>query len=101
MNGLRPSNVTPRCRYLQRRRREPRETFLPRDHPPGPRCEADFGHIPVDFPDGRKLVPVRMRTWSYSNAPVAIALPTERTEAVRHGMSEAFAFFGCGQREVG
>lgn len=87
-------------RYLQRRRGEHRETFLPLDHPPGRRCEADFGHIHVDFPDGRKLVPVLMMTWSYSNAPFAIALPTERTEAVLHGMSEAFAFFGCVPQEV-
>jgi transposase len=87
-------------RYLQRRRREQRETFLPLDHPPGRRCEADFGHIHVDFPDGRRLVPVLIMTWSYSNAPFALALPTERTEAVLHGMSEAFAFFGCVPHEV-
>jgi transposase len=34
-------------------------------------------------------------TWSYSNAPFAIARPTERTEAVLHGRVEAFGFFGC------
>jgi transposase len=34
-------------------------------------------------------------TWSYSNAPFAIALPTERTDAILHGLVEAFAFFGC------
>ncbi len=34
-----------------------------------------------------------MVTWSYSNAPFAIALPTERTEAVLHGLCEAFDFF--------
>jgi hypothetical protein len=39
-------------------------------------------------------------TWSYSNCPFAIALPTERTEAVLHGLAEAFTFFGCVPREL-
>ena len=29
------------------------ETFIPLGHLPGQRLEADFGHIHVDFPDGR------------------------------------------------
>jgi transposase len=87
-------------RHLKDRRRGQRETLVPLDHAPGHRCEADFGHIHVDFPDGRRLVPVLVMTWSYSNAPFAVALPTERTEAVLHGMSEAFAFFGGVPREV-
>ena len=87
-------------RYLKERRLDRRDTFVPLDHPPGHRCEADFGHIHVDFPDGRRLVPVLVMTWSYSNAPFALALPTERTEAILHGMSEAFAFFGGVPREV-
>ena len=37
---------------------------------PGIRAEADFGHIHVDFPDGRRLVPVLIVTWSYSNCAV-------------------------------
>lgn len=82
-------------RYLQRRRRDRRETFIPLDHPPGHRVEADFGHIHVDFPDSRRLIPVLLVTWSYSNAPFALALPTERTEAILHGLAEAFAFFGA------
>ena len=73
-------------------------------HPVGPpaglRAEADFGHIHVDFPDGRRLVPVLLVTWSYSNCAFAVAMPTERTEAILHGMVEAFAFFGCVPREV-
>lgn len=81
-------------RYLQRRRLDRRETFIPLDHRPGVRAEADFGHIQVDFPDGRRQVPVLIVTWSYSNAPFAIALPTERTEAILHGLVQAFAFFG-------
>ena len=87
-------------RYLQTRRLSERETFVPLDHPPGHRCEADFGHIHVDFPEGRRQVPVLIVTWSYSNAPFAIALPTERTEAVLHGLCEAFAFFGCVPKEL-
>lgn len=82
-------------RYLRQRRLDHRETFIPLDHRPGVRAEADFGHIHVDFPDGRRLVPVLLVTWSYSNAPFALALPTERTEAILHGLVEAFAFFGC------
>jgi len=87
-------------RYLKARRLAARETFIPLDHPPGHRCEADFGHIAVDFPDGRRSVPVLVVTWSYSNAPFAVALPTERTEAVLHGLAEAFAVFGCVPREL-
>jgi transposase len=81
-------------RYVQQRRRDRRDTFIPLEHRPGVRAEADFGHIHVDFPDGRRLVPVLLATWSYSNAPFAIALPTERTEAVLYGLCAAFAFFG-------
>src|SRR5262249_4843868 len=76
------------------------ETFIPLDHPPGHRAEADFGHIAVAFPDGRHQVPVLLVTWAYSNAPFALALPTERTEAILHGLVEASTFFGCGPREL-
>lgn len=87
-------------RYLKQHRLDRKETFIPLDHPPGQRVEADFGHIHIDFPDGRRLVPVLVVTWSYSNCPFAFALPTERTEAVLHGLAEAFAFFGCVPREL-
>src|SRR5579883_188230 len=87
-------------RYVQQHRRHRKETFIPLDHPPGRRLEADFGHIYVDFPDGRRQVSVLVTTWSYSNCPFAIALPTERTEAVLHGLVEAFTFFGCVPREL-
>lgn len=90
----------PGRRYLKGRRLDRRETFIPLDHRPGVRAEADFGHIHVDFPDGRRPVPVLVVTWSYSNAPFALALPTERTEAVLHGLVEAFAFFGCVPAEL-
>jgi hypothetical protein len=46
-------------------------------------------------PTDAAQVPVLLVTRSYSNCPFAIALPTERTEAVLHGLAEAFAFFGC------
>jgi transposase len=87
-------------RHLKARRLDRRETFIPLQHPPGSRAEADFGHIYADFPDGRRQVPVLLVTWSYSNCPFAVALPTERTEAVLHGLVEAFAFFGCVPREL-
>lgn len=86
--------------YVRGQERDRRETFIPLDHDPGQRLEADFGHVYVDFPDGRRQVPVLVVTWSYSNCPFAIALPTERTEAILHGLVEAFNFFGCVPREL-
>src|SRR5579875_1723611 len=87
-------------RYLQKKRVDRRETFIPLEHRPVTRAEAAFGHIHVDFPDGRRQVPVLIVTWSYSNAPFAIALPSERTEAILHGLVEAFAFSGCVPAEL-
>jgi transposase len=87
-------------RYVGHHRRDRRETFIPLAHDPGQRLEADFGHIHVDFPDGRRLVPVLIAAWAYSNYGFALALPTERTEAILHGLVEAFAFFGCVPHEV-
>jgi len=87
-------------RYIGRKRRDRRETFIPLAHDPGQRLEADFGHIHVDFPEGRRLVPVLITAWSYSNYPFALAMPTERTEAILAGMVEAFSFFGCVPHEV-
>jgi transposase len=87
-------------RYVARQRRSRRETFIPLAHDPGVRLEADFGHIHVDFPDGRRLVPVLINAWAYSNYGFALALPTERTEAILAGMVAAFTFFGCVPREV-
>lgn len=87
-------------RYIQRRRRRHRETFIPLAHDPGQRLEADFGHIHLDLPEGRVQVPVLITAWSFSNYPFALALPTERTEAILAGMTEAFTFFGCVPREV-
>ena len=82
-----------------------RHALRPDLHPAGPparasRLEADFGHIHVDFPDGRRLVPFLVTVWAYSNAPFVLALPTERTEAVLHGMVRALEFFGAVPREV-
>jgi transposase len=87
-------------RYIGRRRRRARETFIPRTHSAGQRAEADFGHIYVDFPAGRRQVPVLIVTWAYSYCPFAIALPTERTEAILHGLVQAFEFFRCVPREL-
>jgi transposase len=87
-------------RYVQRHRLERRETFIPLEHPPGHRLEADFGHIYVGFPELRRHIPVLIVTWSYSNCPFALALPSERTEAILQGLVEAFTFFDCVPREV-
>ncbi|HZZ77622.1 MAG TPA: IS21 family transposase [Gemmataceae bacterium] len=87
-------------RYVGQHRRDRRETLIPLAHDPGQRLEADFGHIYVDFPDGRKQVPVLVVVWSYSNYPFVMAMPSERTEAILAGMVEAFHFFGCVSHEV-
>jgi transposase len=87
-------------RYVGQPQRERRETFIPLAHDPGQRLEADFGHIYVDFPEGRKQVPVLITVWSYSNYPFVMAMPTERTEAILTGMVEAFRFFGSVPHEV-
>ena len=87
-------------RYVGEYRRDRRETFIPLAHDPGQRLECDFGHIHVDFPDGRRLVPVLIAAWAYSNYGFALATPTERTEAILAGMVAALEFFGCVPREV-
>jgi transposase len=87
-------------RYVARHRKDHRETFIPLAHDPGQRLECDFGHIHVDFPDGRRLVPVLVSAWAYSNAPFAVALPSERTEAILAGTALAFDFYGCAPHEV-
>src|SRR5205823_9753118 len=87
-------------RYIRTHRQRSRETFVPLAHPPGHRLEADFGHIQVDFPEGRRPVSFLVAVWSYSNYPFVLALPTERTEAILAGMVAAFEFFGRVPREV-
>jgi transposase len=87
-------------RYVLKHRRRYRETFIPLGHLPGRRIECDFGHIHVDFPDGRRLVPFLVAAWAYSNAPFVLALPFERTEAILEGMVGAFEFFGGVPQEV-
>lgn len=105
-------------RYVGKRRRRQRETFIPLAHDPGQRLECDFGHIYVDLTGdgsqfangrrptdedarvGRRQVPVFLATWAYSYCPFAIAMPTERTEAILTGMVEALEFFDCVPREV-
>jgi transposase len=87
-------------RYVGKHRRDRRETFIPLAHDPGQRLECDFGHIHVDFPDGRRLVPVMVAAWAYSNYAFAQAMPTERTEAILAGTVAAFEFFGSVPREV-
>jgi transposase len=87
-------------RYDLKHRRRHRETFIPLGHLPGRHLEADFGHIHVDFPDGRGPVPFLVAAWAYSNAPFVLALPFERTEAILEGMVAAFEFFGAVPKEV-
>lgn len=87
-------------RYIAAHRKRERETHLMLDHPPGGRLECDFGHIHVDFADGRRLMPVLMAVWSYSHYPYAIALPSEKTESILHGLVCAFEFFSCVPAEL-
>lgn len=87
-------------RYVARLRRRERETFIPLDHAPGQRAECDFGQIEVDFPEGRRSVSVLLMTWAHSYAAYAVAVPTERTEAILHGMVQGFEFFECVPREL-
>jgi transposase len=86
-------------RYIAGHRQRHEVTFIPLSHDPGQRLELDFGHIYVDFPDGRRQVPVLIPTWSFSNFAFAISLPTERIEAILTGMVAAFEFFQCVARE--
>ncbi|NQT37740.1 MAG: hypothetical protein HQ581_09640 [Planctomycetes bacterium] len=79
---------------VARRRKRKRETFIPLVHDPGQRLEADFGQIHVDFPEGRRAVSVLILVWSHSNYPFAVALPTQRTEAILEGMVRGFEHFG-------
>jgi transposase len=87
-------------RHLRTHRQRNRETFVPLAHPPGLRLEADFGHIHVDFPEGRRPVSFLVAVWAYSNYPFVIALPSERTEAILAGMVAAFDFFAAVPKEV-
>jgi transposase len=87
-------------RYVRRHRARTQETFIPLGHLPGQRLEADFGHIQVDFPEGRRLVPFLVTTWAYSHAPFVLALPFERTEAILAGMVAAFEFFQVVPKEL-
>jgi transposase len=87
-------------RYLRTHQCRHQETFIPLGHLPGRRLEADFGHIHVDFPDGRRRVPFLVMAWAYSNAPFVLALPFERTEAILEGMVTAFEFFQAVPKEV-
>ena len=87
-------------RYVRRHRARHQETFMPLGHLPGQRLEADFGHIHVDFPEGRRLISFLVATWAYSNAPFVLALPFERTEAILEGLIAAFEFFQAVPREL-
>lgn len=87
-------------RYVQKQRRRAGETFVPLQVQPGQRLEMDFGHIQVDFPEGRREVPVLIAVWSYSHYPFAIALPNERWESILLGMVVALEFFGSVPREL-
>ena len=87
-------------RYVNKHRRCRRETLIPLDHSPGERMECDFGEVAVDYPQGRRTTDVLIVTWSFSHAVFMMALPSQRTESVLHGMVAAFEFFGAVGREV-
>ena len=70
------------------------------DYPPGSRIECDFGQIHVDFPEGRRLVPLPLAVWSYSRYPFAVALPDQTTGSILHRLVCALEFFGCVPAEL-
>lgn len=73
---------------------------MPLTYEPGGRMECDFGHIHVDYPDGRKMVSVLVASWSDSQALFLIKLPNEKTESVLTGIVAALEFFACAPREL-
>jgi transposase len=87
-------------RYVQRCRQREIETFVPLTYEPGVRLECDFGHIHVDYPEGRRLVSVLVAAWSFSQALFLIKLPNEKTESVLAGIVAALEFFGSCPREL-
>jgi transposase len=87
-------------RYMQTRRGQKQETFLPLVREPGQRAECDFGHMVVEFPEGRRQVPFLLMTWPWSNAFFVMATPTERVEAILAGLTSAMTFFGCSPSEL-
>jgi transposase len=87
-------------RYVAQIRHRERETFVPLEHRPGVRLECDFGHIHVDYPDGRRLVSVLVACWSFSQGLFLMKLPNERTESVLHGLVCALGFFDLAPREL-
>jgi transposase len=88
-------------RYLLKHRRRHQETFIPLGHLPGRRLEVDFGHIHVDFPDGRRQVPFLVNAWAYSSAPFVLALPFERTEAILEGTVATLILPGANASFIG
>lgn len=87
-------------RYVQKQRRKHQQTFVPLEVVPGERLECDFGHIQVDFPEGRRQVPVLLAVWSFSQYAFAIALPDETWGSILHGLVLALEFFGAVPREL-
>jgi transposase len=87
-------------RYVNRHRRQRRQTLIPLDHAPGQRLECDFGQIAVDYPEGRRTTDVLIATWSFSHAIFMLAVPNQRSESVLAGMVAALEFFGSVARQV-
>jgi transposase len=87
-------------RYVSERLLSRRETFAPLIHEAGVRVDCDFGHIHVEFPGEQRLVAVLLATWCHSHYAYAVALPSEKTEAILEGTVQAFEFFGCVPRQL-
>jgi hypothetical protein len=49
----------------RQRRLDRREPFIPLEHRPGVRAEADFGHMHVDFHDACRVMSVLLDAWRY------------------------------------
>ena len=96
--------ATPRsaATSLKHRRRH-RETFIPLAHLPGQRLEADFGHIHVDFPDGRRLVPFLVDRLGLLQRPLrpGPAHRAHRGHPRRHGRAPSSSSAACPARSGG
>ena len=99
-----PPAATPRSNATCRKhRRRHQETFIPLGHLPGQRLEADFGHIHVDFPDGRTARPVPGHRLGLLQRPLrpGAALRAHRGDPRRHGRRLRVLRRACPRRSGG
>ena len=87
-------------RHLRKHRRRHEEGVHPLGHLPGQRLEADFGHIHIDFPDGRRLVPFWSRPGPTRTPRSSCRCPSSAPKRSSKALVAAFEFFGAVPKEV-